>query len=388
MAKFNPPDYILIFTVAVLLIVGTLMLFSVSAPLSQVRFGNPYYFFNHHILFGLIPGLILAFIAFKIPLAFLKKWAPILLLINFILMVMVFVPEIGLEFGGATRWIDLGKVTLQPSEFLKITFILYLAAWLSSRSENLKSNPVRKHHNSHPMPLEKRRSLSNATIQTFFAFLILISLITLLLVFQPDISTLAIIVLTGIIIYFLAGAPMWQMISIILIGAISLFSLIKIAAYRMERLLVFLKPETDFLGIGYHLNQALIALGSGGIFGLGLGMSQQKFGFLPHTLTDSIFAIFSEETGFIGSSVLLLLFLIFFWRGFTIGSRSQDKFSQLLAFGITFWIVMQAFFNIGAMTGLLPLTGIPLPFISYGGSALVATMTGVGILLNISKNLR
>jgi cell division protein FtsW len=222
--------------------------------------------------------------------------------------------------------------------------------------------------------------------QTLWAFLILIFLIALLLIFQPDMSTLGIIIFTGIILYFLSGAPLWHLILIILAGAISFLPLIKIAPYRMARLLVFLKPETDPLGIGYQLNQALIALGSGGIFGLGLGMSQQKFGFLPQTLNDSIFAIFSEETGFVGSFILVLFFLLFFWRGFTIGKNAPDKFSQLLAFGITFWITIQAFFNISSMTGFLPLAGISLPFISYGGSALVAELIGLGLLLNISKN--
>lgn len=357
-------DYFLIVVVAILLILGILMIFNVSAFSSQIKFGSPYYFLNRHLLLGLMLGLILAFIAFKIRLEFLKKWAPILLLMNIILMALVFLPEIGVKSGGASRWLNLGFTTVQPSEFLKLTFILYLAVWLSNRSENLK-----------------------LTNQTFLAFLILIFLITLLLLFQPDVSTLGIIIFTGVIIYFLSGAPLWHLILIILAGVISFFPIIKIAPYRMARLLVFLKPETDPMGIGYHLNQALIALGSGGIFGLGLGMSQQKFGFLPLTLNDSIFAIFAEETGFVGSFILILLFLLFFWRGFTIGKNAPDKFSQLLAFGITFWITIQAFFHISSITGFLPLAGISLPFISYGGSALVSQLIGVGILLNISKKI-
>lgn len=369
--KEKRPDYILIFTVAILLILGILILFSVSASISQARFGNTYYFLSHQLLFGLIPGIILlAFFAFKVRLALLKKWAPILLLINLILMTMVFLPKIGVESGGAARWLNLGKLTIQPSEFLKLTFILYLAAWLSSQTAQLKFKNPRNTFN-----------------QTLVAFSILISLITLLLVLQSDVSTLGIIVLTATLVYFVVGTPMWHIILIILVGTISLYSLIRIAPYRANRLLVLLKPETEPMGIGYQLTQALIAVGSGGLFGLGLGMSQQKFGFLPQTLNDSIFAVFSEETGFIGSSVLVLLFLTFFWRGFKIGLNSRDKFSQILALGITFWIVIQAFINIGSMIGILPVAGVPLPFISYGGSALVSELIGVGILLNISKNL-
>lgn len=363
-------DYVLIFVVAVLLILGILMLFSVSASISRDNFGNTYYFFNHQLLFGLIPGLISAFFAFKIRLLFFKKWALILLLINLILAAMVFLPGIGVKAGGATRWLNLGILTIQPSEFLKLTFIIYLSAWLSARGEGVKLKNPRKIFN-----------------QTFAAFSVLILLITLLLVLQPDVSTLGIIVLTGSLIYFFSGTPLWHIILIILAGSVSLFSLIKIAPYRTARFLVFLKPETEPMGIGYQLTQALIAAGSGGLFGLGLGMSQQKFGFLPKVLADSIFAVYLEEAGFIGGALLVLLFLVLFWRGFAIGFNSKEKFSQILAFGISIWITSQAFINMGSMLGILPLAGVPLPFISYGGSALVSELMGVGILLNISKNL-
>ncbi len=363
------PDYVLFSVVVILIILGILILFSVSASISQEKFGITYYFLEHQLLFGLIPGIILAFLIFKIRLDFIKKWTPILLLINLILMLLVFFPKIGVESGGATRWLNLGKLTLQPSEFLKITFIIYLAAWLSSRSDKLKLKNARKIFN-----------------QTFIAFFILISIITLLLIFQPNASTLGIIVLTGTLMYFLSNTPLWQIAVMVLLGGISLVSLIKIAPYRAARLLILLNPEMDPMGKGYQLNQALIAIGSGGIFGLGLGMSQQKFGFLPQTFSDSIFAIFSEETGFIGGLILILLFLGFFWRGFKVGLNCRDRFSQILAFGITLYIVIQAFFNIGSMLGILPVTGIPLPFIGYGGSHLIAELIGVGILLNISKH--
>jgi cell division protein FtsW len=366
------PDYILVGVVVILVVLGILILASVSASLSQEKFGTTYYFLNHQLLFGLLPGIILAFLAFKVRLDFLKKWAPVLLLINLVLLAMVFLPKIGAGAGGASRWLSLGPISFQPSEFLKLTFVLYSAAWLASRAPSRGAGGGKA---------EKWFS------QNFIAFLLVIGLISLLLILQPDISTLGLIVLVGVVMYFLANTPLWHSILIILIGAGGLFSLIKLAPYRAARLLVFLKPETDPMGIGYQIKQALIAVGSGGIFGLGLGMSGQRLSFLPQSISDSIFAIMAEETGFIGSLILISLFLIFLWRGFKIGKGRENKFSQLLAIGISSWIVIQAFINVGSMIGLLPLTGIPLPFISYGGSALVTELTGVGILLNISKNI-
>jgi len=224
--------------------------------------------------------------------------------------------------------------------------------------------------------------------QTLLAFLIAIGVISLLLAFQPDISTLGAIILVGVLVYFLAGTPLWHSILIILAGAGSLLTLIKLAPYRAARLLVFFEPGTDPMGIGYQIKQALIAIGSGGIFGLGLGlgMFRQKLWLLPQSLSDSIFAIFAEEGGFIGNAILIFLFLIFLWRGFKIAKLREDKFSQLAALGLTVWICLQGFTNIGSMIGILPLTGIPLPFISYGGSALITELVGIGILLNISKH--
>ena len=366
----NKPDYILIIVTAILIILGIIILANVSATLSVERFGTTYYFLNHQLLFGLLPGLILAFLAFKISLDLLKKWAPLLFLINLILLALIFLPGINFKFRGASRWLNLGPISFQPSEFLKLTFIFYLAAWLTRQTDRKKSNPKQ--------PIWGQS-------QTFLAFLIIIILVSLFLVFQPDIGTLGVITLVAVLMYFLAKTPLWQSFLLILIGAITLFLLVKLVPYRTERFSVLLNPEKDPMGSGYQIKQALIAVGSGGIFGLGLGMSQFKFGFLPQSISDSIFAVFAEETGFIGSSILIFLFLIFLWRGFRIGKLSQDKFSQLAAWGITSWISLQSFINIGAMTGILPLTGIPLPFISYGGSALVAELVGVGILLNISK---
>ncbi len=365
---FSRPDYILILTVATLLFFGLLILISASAPISQEKFGNPYYFLKHQIIFGLIPGFLLAFLAIIIPLNLIKKWVPLLLLVNLILLGIVFLPGLGVTFGGATRWLSLGKITFQPSEFLKLTFILYLASWLASRTEKIKT-------------IAKRREFTN----TLIAFLIIIGTITLLLIFQPHLSILVIIATVGTLMYFLSGTPLWHTILILLTGIGGVFSLIKLAPYRMERWTVFLRPETDPLGMGYQLKQSLVAVGSGGILGLGLGYSRQKFGFLPQAFSDSIFAVLSEETGFVGSLILIFLFLIFLWRVFKTSRVITDKFSKLAVVGISLWITLQAFVNIGAMIGILPLTGVPLPFIGYGGSHLIVELTAVGILFNIFK---
>lgn len=363
-------DCILLTVVAVLIGLGILILASVSAPFSQEMFGSPDYLLFRQV-FWLVLGIILAFLAFKIRLDFLKKMAPILVLINLILLAMVFLPVVGVTIGGASRWLNLGIITFQPAEFLKLTFILYLAAWLSVRTEKSIKQEYAK--------------TSLEISQTLIAFLVIISVIGLLLALQPDISTLGIIVLTAILIYFSANTPFWHLILMFFLVAGSLIALIKIAPYRVERMLVFFQPGIDPLGIGFHAKQALIAVGSGGIAGVGLGMGIQKFGFLPQPISDSIFAIFAEETGFIGALALIFLFLMFLWRGFRIAKKTQNKFFQLTAIGITSWIIVQAFVNIGSMIGLLPITGIPLPFISYGGSHLIAELVGIGILLNISK---
>ncbi|MBZ9578718.1 putative lipid II flippase FtsW [Patescibacteria group bacterium] len=372
--KIRHSDYILIGVLVILVILGVLMIYSVSAPFSQERFGQTFYYLKRQILFGFLPGAILGFFFFKISLTFLRKTILILFLISLGLLVMVFIPNFGVSIGGATRWISLGPISFQPSELLKLTFIIYLAAWLT-RDGFFSSKEKGK----------GQKKLISEKIK-FVAFLIIIGLISLFLIFQPDLSTLGLIIFVAILMYFSAKTPILYTILIILIISGSLIALIKLAPYRMERLLVFLNPEIDPMGIGYQLRQALIGVGSGGISGLGLGMSYQKFGFLPHPIADAIFAIFAEETGFIGSLVLVLLFLIFFWRGFEISKKSPSEFSKLVALGISSWIVLQAFLHIGSMIGLLPLTGIPLPFVSYGASHLIIELIGVGILLNISKN--
>jgi cell division protein FtsW len=362
-------DLILLLTTAALLVFGILIMSSVSASLSLEKFGTTYYYLLHQL--GSIGiGLVLGFLAFKINPGLLKKFAPFLLLFSLILMLLVFFPKIGSSAWGATRWINLGFTSFQPSEFLKLSFILYLASWLSGRTEKNKNLIGRP---------EKRIS------QNFTVFLVIIAIIGIFLFSQPDVSTFIIIISIAIVLYFLSNTPLWHTGVIFLAGIGGLFAMVPLAPYRLKRMLIFLNPDVDPMGIGYQIKQAFIAIGSGGLFGIGLGMSRQKFGFLPASMSDSIFAILAEETGLIGCLILIALFLVFLWRGFKIAQNTQDSFLRFTAFGITFWILIQTLINISSMVGLLPITGIPLPFFSYGGTAIIVELIGVGILLNISQ---
>lgn len=355
------PDLWLLGISGFLVAFGILVLASVSSSFSLERTGTTFYFLNHQLLFGLLPGLLLGFIAYCLPLEKLKKFSLPFLALTVLLLILVFLPFVGGEVKGAFRWIFLGSFSFQPSELLKLSSILYLAALLAARSEKGKSRP------------------------TLIPFAAIMGLIGLLLIFQPDVSTLGIVGLVGVLMYFLAATPPWHVLLMVGGGLSLLFLLIRLAPYRLNRLAVFLDPMLDPLGKGYQLKQALIGIGSGGLFGVGLGMSFQKFGVLPEPISDSIFAVFAEEAGFFGAAFLISLFLLFAWRSFVVATRIGDSFAKLTAMGIALWITLQALINMGSMTGIFPLAGIPLPFISYGGSALVVELVGLGILLNISK---
>ena len=369
-------NYPLFFLIVFLLGFSFLFLACLSSSESLQKFGNTNYYLIHQLLSGLLPGLFLGFIAYKISLPFLKKTAPFLVLVNLVFLFLVFLPKIGLGGGGASRWINLGFASFQPSEFLKITAILYLSAWIASKLAESSSSDWRS---------VTKKSWHNV-IYILFPFIVFLGLISTALILQRDASTLGIVSITLLVIYFSAKTPLWHTFLILFLGALSLFFLIKFESYRADRLLIFLHPNLDPLGIGLQLRQSLISLGSGGVFGKGLGMSVQKLGFLPQAMSDSIFAIIGEETGAIGCIALIAIFLLFFWMGIKIAKNSNDKFSKLTAIGIVFWITFQAFINISSVTGIFPLAGIPLPFFSYGGSHLVVELIGVGLLLNISQN--
>ena len=321
---------------------------------------------------GLVGGLVV----FKLPLGWIKKISLPLLILNLIMLVIVFLPILGAKYWGARRWISVGPITVQPSEFLKISAVLYLSAWLSNKySEGAKRD----------WGAVAKRGYDNV-VRIFVPFVCLLGIITLILFFQKDMSTLGIIGLSLVAIYFVAGTPLWHTVLLFISGISGALLLIKIEPYRVQRFLVFLHPEADPLGQGFQLKQAILAIGSGGIFGKGLGMSTQKFGFLPQSMSDSIFAIIGEELGLVGCTILILLFVFFFWQCIKIARNSHDSFGKLTAVGIGTWLLLQTFMNIASSLGIFPLAGIPLPFFSYGGSHIIAEMVAIGLLLNISQH--
>ena len=361
---FSGSDNIFLILSFTVVIAGMLILTSASLSLSAEKFfGYPYYFISHQFFFGLIPGLVLLAACYKIPFKMWKNWSVPLMFAACVLMAIVLIPKIGLDYGGARRWIPLGPISFQPAEFLKFAFVAYLASWLESRGKELGSFKF-----------------------GLLPFLIMSGFVASFLIFQPDIGTLLVILSAVFFMFFVSGGSWKQMAGLVLIAVASLAILVMLEPYRKDRIAVFLNPQNDIQGKGYQMNQALIAIGSGGIFGKGFGLSYQKFGNLPEVLGDSIFAILAEELGFLGSMAILLLFLFIFLRGVYIINRIRDRFGQLLGLGILFTIVFQALINIAAITGLIPLTGIPLSFVSYGSSALVIMMGELGILLNISKH--
>jgi cell division protein FtsW len=368
-------DYYFLIISTVLLVLGLLFLATLSATESLKHFNNTtYYLFHQLIAVGI--GLVLGLVAFKVPLSFIRKIAPIIVLLNLVVMAIVFLPFLGIKLWGAKRWINIAGMSVQPSEFLKISSILYVSAWISNKfSEHAQKGWVNKAKKGY-----------HDFIMVYLPFLVFLAIVAIILILQPDVSTLGVISLTLLAIYFASGTPAWHTLLTIVSGFGALLLLIKIEPYRMQRLLIFLHPETDPLGIGFQLKQALIAVGSGGFFGKGLGMSTQKFGHLPQAMGDSIFAIIGEELGIIGAAVLICLFVFFLWRGLKIAISSTDKFAKFTAIGITFWIVLQAFINIASSIGIFPLSGIPLPFFSYGGTHIIAELIGIGLMMNISKN--
>ncbi len=366
------PDYFLLIIVISLLVIGVLILSSASAVLSLTKFHNTYYLLVHQIINGILPGLFLGFIAYKMGLGKIRKIAPLCLLAALILMALVFVPGIGVSAGGAQRWIKLGLISLQPSEVLKLSFILYLASWLASKTEKISS----------------KRNTKKGFSETLLGFMVVVGLVGVFLIFQPDISTFGIIGLTALCMYFLSGTPLKHTVLIVVLGAIGLLALVALAPYRFDRFMAWMSPEIDPMGDNFQPNQALITVGSGGTFGQGFGASSQKAAYLPELIGDSVFAPYALEMGFAGSVVLILLFTFFVWRGFSTAKRTEDKFSRLAVSGITFWIAAQAIINIASTARVIPLSGVPLPFISYGGTALMAELVAVGIMLNISKRPR
>lgn len=350
----------------IILVLGGFLIFS-SASLGllskhSIKYANVAF---NQTIFGLFLGSIACFATSHINYTFWKKHAFYIFLIGIVATLLVFIPGIGVEHGGAKRWIYLGFVSFQPSELLKIAFIVYVSAWFS----NIKN---------------KIETLSYG----FTPLFIMISIVGIILLLQPDTDTFIVMCVAALSI-FLIGGGKWK--HFILFGIIGILGIITIAYFRpyiKTRIETFINPGTNTQTSGYQIEQSLIAIGSGGMFGRGFGQSIQKFNFLPEPIGDSIFAVAGEEFGFVGSTLIILLFIVFTLRGLKISSNAPDSFSRLLSAGIVIMIMTQAFINISSMVGILPVSGIPLPFISHGGTALFFALAQVGIILNISKYVK
>lgn len=362
MIKKYPPDYTFLGLAGALVVFGLVMLFLASGPIGYDKYQDAYWFIKHQIIYGLVPGVILFLFFLNIDYRFFKKIYLWLYCLSIILLIIVFIPGLGANLKEAKSWVDLRIFTFQPAEIVKLLLLFFLATWF-----------------------EKKGSLISDLKEGALAFLGILAPILFFIMLQPDIGTMAGIALTAFSLYFLVGANIRHVCGFIVAGFVALIALIKIAPYRMDRFTAFLNPKTDPLGIGYHINQAFLAIGSGGLFGLGLGHSRQKFQYLPEVVGDSIFAIMAEELGFFFTVGFLILFVYFLLRILKISRGSQDDYGHFLALGIVLWFGIQAFINIGSMVGLLPMTGLTLPFISYGGTSLAISMAAVGVVANISK---
>jgi cell division protein FtsW len=356
------PDYFIMALVFALTIFGLIMLASASSELGVSKFNDSYFYLKHQIIYGLAVGLVGFFLAFKIYYQNYRRFAVWLLTASLIFLVLVFTP-LGLASGGAERWLKLGPLSFQPAEIIKITFIIYLAAWLT----NSKAN--------------RTQSFSGG----FLPFLIISGLIAGLLILEPTTGTVVIILGSALLVYFFSGAKFRYIFLTILIGFSVLALIIYVTPYRFARLKTYLSPSKDQQGSAYQINQSLINIGTGGWLGIGYGKSTMKTNLLPAPLDDSIFSIVASELGFIGASALIVVFFLLALRIFYLAFRTEEKFARSLLVGFGSIIFIQSFMNIASISGLLPLTGVPLPFISYGGTALAVFLTMSGIIINISK---
>ena len=346
----------------VLLVLGLITVYSASFALGALEYNDSTYFVARQTLWALVGvGALLFFMRTDYHL--LRLASPLLMGAALVGLLAVLVPDIGVTQNGASRWVALGPLPpVQPSEFAKLALIIYVSAWLSGKGRRVRSFAM-----------------------GFVPFVLLVGFVAGLVMLEPDLGTTLIIGLTMASLFFMAGGSLTHVAALVGIGLVMGLLAIATGEYRSDRLFAFVSAEDDPAGRGYHVLQLLIALGSGGIGGLGLGASRQKFFYVPGAHTDGVFAIISEEMGFIGAVAVIVLFAILIYRGFRTVAHASDQFGALLAAGITCWIGYQTLINIAGITRSLPLTGIPLPFLSYGGSALATTLAGVGILLSVSR---
>lgn len=355
------PDYTLFIVILLLLIVGMFMVYSSSYVWADYRYGDPFYFVKRQLLFA-GTGVFAMLALMRIPYHTWQKYVKLILFICFVLLILVLIPGIGLIRGGAQSWIGVGAFSIQPSEFMKLGLILFLAAYLTYNQKYITSF---------------KKGFLPPVLLVFVSFG--------LIMLQPDLGTGVVLVLTCMVMIFVAGARLSHFFGLATLGLIGFVFLILSAPYRINRITAFLNPWEDPLGDGFQIIQSLYAIGPGGLMGVGFGNSLQKYFYLPEPQTDFIFAILGEELGFIGGTLVLGLFFLLFLRGIQVALRAPDAFGRFLALGIVSMITIQVMINISVVIGLIPVTGITLPFLSYGGSSLTLTLCSVGVLLNISK---
>lgn len=350
-------DLVLLVAVAILTIFGLIMVYDASIVQAFKDYGNKYVYIKQQLIWVLLGYTFLVFFSYFNYENFRILALPALIF-SLILLLAVFIPGLGVSAGGAHRWLNLGPFSIQPAEIIKLSCVIFFASIFEKK----------------------------VRMVPFLAVLLMVSVI--IGVFQRDLGSTVVFFMLSFSMFIVAGSPLVYFWAIIPVSILGFMAFVLSSAYRKKRILAFLDPFSDPQGYSYHISQVLIALGSGGIFGLGLGQSRQKFEYIPEVTTDSIFAIVGEELGFIGAVTLILLIAFVIYRGFKISENASDNFGKLLAFGLTAWLGSQALINLAAMVSLIPLTGVPLPFISYGGSALLVNLIAVGILLNISKTSR
>ncbi len=356
------PDYALIAVLAVLLAIGLITIYSSSYALGYAQFDDANYFAKRQAVFTAV-GAVVMVIAMQIDYRILRHLSLLVMLATLLALAAVLIPGLGVEQNGAQRWIALGPLPpLQPSEFAKLAMLIYMAAWLASKGEVVKDFSL-----------------------GVVPFVGMVGLVAALIMLEPDLgTTIMIAVITGTL-FFVAGARIKHVAALAASGVLAAVVLIASGDYRAQRILSFTQAESDPEGLGFHTLQLLVAFGSGGLTGLGLGVSRQKFFYVPGSHTDGALAIVGEELGFIGVTVVLVLFAVLLWRGLRIARRAPDRFGSLLVVGVLTWIAFQLVINVGGVTRSIPLTGIPLPFLSYGGSATLSLMAALGVLLSVSR---
>jgi len=355
-------DKILLISILLLVLIGIITFLSASLGILSTNQLKFYYLIKSQIIYVFIFGLIALYLGSKIDYKYYKKYSFFIFILSILISLTVFIPGLQFYYNGANRWINLFGLSIQPSEILKFGVVILFSFYC----------------------IKYKKYFDNFKFG-FLPFIFIMGVVSLLMLLQPDLGTLMIILFSGFMVYFSGGAKWKYIFAIFLLTLLSFFILIQIKPYMKERILTFIEPGRDLLGFSYQLNQSLIAVGSGGELGLGLGQSIQKFNYLPEQISDSIFAVYAEELGFVGSVFLIIIYFFIILRSIYILKKVDDDFGKLLGIGLISIFFIQTFLNLGSTIGLLPLTGVPLPLVSRGGTSLIFLMFELGILLNISK---